>query len=766
MRSFVKMPKHEAKQTKQFRSLTVTLAIAFLALSAVVLFIASGLAMYFNFQNQRKLISSQQQSIAQGAASTVKSFIQDKFTTLETALNTSNVARARHKEQKLVLEKLLGLEPAFRQLVLLDEQGQELVKVSRYATRRSTERVASDLFLKENQEKKYISSIYIDEITSEPMVIMGVPVTNVFGDCKGILMAEVNLKFMWDLVNSIKIGKNGLAYVVNKEGNLIAFGDISRVLKRENLVHLPEVAEFVGGDEANHESSANISKGILNTRVVSNHAHLGTPDWAVVVELPVLEAYETVVNALILSAVVVFFSFFLAIVAGVYLSKRITNPIIELRDATRKIGKGKLNTRIEVQSKDEIGDLAVSFNQMIKDIKRITVSRNSLAKEVKQRKLAEEELRESEQRFKILAEHAPLGVSIVAPDRSFEYLNPRFTEIFGYTIEDIPDKDTWFKKAYPDAAYRKKSIAIWKRDKADALRTGKEHQRAFTVRCKNGQDKIIDFKRIDLQDGKIYQIYDDITVRTKAEEALQRAYDELKASEEREFERAAQLEASNRELEAFSYSVSHDLRAPLRGIDGFSQALLEDYADQLDTQGKDYLQRVRAATQRLEEIIDDMLILSRVTRREMRRELVNLSTMAQEIAAELQSSQPERQVSFVIASGLVVKADPNLIRIVLENLLDNAWKFTSKHPTARIEVGVTDNEGGKAYYVRDDGAGFDMAYAGKLFGAFQRLHPIADFGGTGIGLATVQRIIHRHGGSVWAEGAVEQGATLHFTLSR
>ena len=172
------------------------------------------------------------------------------------------------------------------------------------------------------------------------------------------------------------------------------------------------------------------------------------------------------------------------------------------------------------------------------------------------------------------------------------------------------------------------------------------------------------------------------------------------------------------------------------------------------------------ASQRLEHIIDDMLILSRVTRRDMRREVVNLSTIAQEIAVELQASQPERQVSFVIATGLVAKADPNLIRLALENLLDNAWKFTSKHPTARIEVGVTVNDGEHAYYVRDDGAGFNMAYAGKLFGAFQRLHPISDFGGTGIGLATVQRIILRHGGRVWAEGFVEQGATFYFTLPR
>jgi len=238
----------------------------------------------------------------------------------------------------------------------------------------------------------------------------------------------------------------------------------------------------------------------------------------------------------------------------------------------------------------------------------------------------------------------------------------------------------------------------------------------------------------------------------------------------REAEQAIQrlnvdLQAVNKELEAFSYSVSHDLRAPLRSIDGFSQALLEDYTGHLDGEGQDYLRRVRAATQRMAQLIDDLLALSRVTRAEMHRDDVNLTAMAQDVADELRKTEPGREAEFIIAPGLRASGDRRLLRVALVNILGNAWKFTSTHPRACIEFGTTEQEGTKAYFVRDDGAGFDMAYVGKLFGAFQRLHGADEFKGTGIGLATVQRIIHRHGGRVWAEGAVGQGATFYFTLS-
>ena len=252
----------------------------------------------------------------------------------------------------------------------------------------------------------------------------------------------------------------------------------------------------------------------------------------------------------------------------------------------------------------------------------------------------------------------------------------------------------------------------------------------------------------------------DITALKMAEQGVSRLNEEL---EQRVRMRTAQLESLNRELEAFAYAVSHDLRAPLRSICGFSEVVLERYAGQLDALGQDYLQRVCASSRHMERLIDDLLKLSRVGNCDLRWQMVNLSALVESLAAELRKAEPNRAVEFVVAPHLQAEGDERLLRVALDNLLRNAWKFTSLKPLARIEFGFT-SEPEPAFFVCDNGVGFDPAYAGKLFGVFQRLHSASEFPGTGIGLATVQRIISRHTGRVWATASVNQGATFYFTL--
>jgi two-component system, sensor histidine kinase and response regulator len=253
------------------------------------------------------------------------------------------------------------------------------------------------------------------------------------------------------------------------------------------------------------------------------------------------------------------------------------------------------------------------------------------------------------------------------------------------------------------------------------------------------------------------------------QEAIQRSWraeEEIKALNRHLERRISELNDLNRELETFSYTVSHDLRGPLTRISGFSRALLDSYAEQLDEQGRIYLNRIETSARRMTDLVGDLLALARVTRVEMNRQVVDLSAIVRAIAAELMAREPAREVNFVIEDGVHAWGDPDLLRAALLNLLENSWKFTRKHAAARIEFGAAESARGRTYFLRDDGAGFPMENVERLFNPFQRLHKDSEFEGTGIGLATVERIVRRHGGSIWAEGEVERGAAFYFTLSQ
>ena len=384
-----------------------------------------------------------------------------------------------------------------------------------------------------------------------------------------------------------------------------------------------------------------------------------------------------------------------------------------------------------------------------------------VGRDVTETKLAEKALRESEEKFRLLLENLPLPVIYSNGEGVVVFRNDQFLKTFGYTETDIPTIKEWWEKAYPDPAYRKTVIESRAAAVSDAYSVYSDLKwNEYRITCKDGTVLTVVISGIRIR-GNLLATFYDITERKKAEEVIR----ELNANlEQRVEERTSELEVVNKELGAFSYSVSHDLRAPLRSISGFTQILVEEYSSKLDDEGKRICSVIQENSLKMGNLIDDLLSFSRLNRTELKKGLINMKDIVNSAFSELTDESSVKRIQFKMGDICNSSGDPNMLKQVWINLISNAIKYSSKKEKAIITIGCKKEEGYCVYHIKDNGVGFDMAYMDKLFGVFQRLHSQKEFDGTGVGLAIVQRIVLRHGGKVWAKGELDKGAEFYFSI--
>ena len=569
----------------------------------------------------------------------------------------------------------------------------------------------------------YVSPMYTRTAVPQLNVVaIATPIKSATGRVVGILVLQIRVDRLLEWVKAIDVGPQEFVYVVDSKGRA-AFH--SRRPDRGEIVDLsgtPVVEKLRRGE---HGVEIGVDPVERQDSIIA-YAPVPGNGWGVVAQQPMRASLELAARDEQLRRLLTGFGLILLLgAAAIFLASQVASAR----------GRAEEERRMKAVLEQRVLERTAELNA---------------AKQV---------LDESEAKHRSVIESVAAGILSVDAAGVIRFANSSAERVFGYPGAELLGLP--LENLLPER-HREAHVRLRERYHADPRPRMMGSEMQLNARRRDGTEFPVEVGLAPVEIGgkrMVTAIVTDISARVAAEERIR----ELNAALEKKLN---ELTAANQELAAFSYSVSHDLRAPLRSIDGFSQALLEDYADKLDDPGREHLTRVRAATQRMGHLIDDLLKLSRVTRAEMRPIAVDLSALASDVFAELRKSKPDRRVECHIEPGLAAEGDVRLLRVALENLLGNAWKFTGKTANAKIEFGATrDADGASSYFVRDNGAGFDMVYADKLFGAFQRLHSMDEFPGTGIGLATVQRIVHRHGGQVRAEGVPGQGATFHFTLT-
>ncbi len=696
-----------------------------------------------------------------------------------------------------------GEDDIFTDLILL-EPGTGKIIVATDPTEEGTFKENRPYFIY-GQNAPYVQNVYFSLRCQCAAMTVSAPIYSNDGELLAVLGGRMNLQQMSSIINRASGEQLTTdAYLVNTSSLLITqprqITD-SAVLQRWN--HTESVQQCLSG-----LSGTSHSEDYRGVPVLSVFRWLSARNLCLVVNIAQTEALQPIQafgrNLLLIAGIALIGALLLAFA----LARTITRPVLALRDGVSRFGQGDLQVRLPIATNDEIGSLAREFNLMADAINEKERQLQDYAKDLEARvnqRTAQlsfianvsRVLSESFDYAERLEQVAQFAVPQIADWCSVDVVDSEGNLRRAAAVHRNPSKialafeiqsrypsrhgsergtlhvfETGISEFYPDIT---EAVLVAVTEDAEHLRLMRELglRSSMIVPLIAHGHALGTLTLVMAESGRTYNEADLALAEDLARRAAllidnARLYQEtqqLNAElEQRVEERTAHLTAVNRELEAFSYSVSHDLRTPLRAVDGFSQALLEDYYDQFDDMGRDFLNRIRTESQRMGRLIDDLIGLSRYTRTEMAVSMIDLSAVGAEIFADLERLSPERSVVYTVQSGMAACGDERLMRVALQNLIGNAWKFTAKKADARIEFGCTHQFGRLEYFVRDNGAGFDMTYANKLFGAFQRLHAMTEYEGTGIGLATVQRIIQRHNGSIRAEGAVDQGAAFYFTL--
>lgn len=723
-----------------------------MALGVTLLFLFLGTVMgygvfvYFQ-QKLKESIFTHQTSLVTSLANDLEGnllFAQSSLGAFAPKL-TPEVLRDADTLQRLLDDKTT-LHLLFDSLALFSPDGRLIVESPHKPRRRGLDFSYRDYFRKTVATgKPQISDVYTSTARpGHPAVMLTYPLFDANGSLAAILAANIDLLGDNFLVKfgDLRVGKSGYVIVFDGNRTRIMHPDRKRIMERipvgANRLFDRAAAGFEGSGE---------TVTMNGVPVLSSFKHLRTVNWLLGISYPLEEAYAPLNRVRAYFAGGLAAGIILILVLSWYAMQRLMAPLSRLTGHIEALtADPDSHAPLTVESSDEMGVLAASFNAMMD---KLGDKQESLRAAVRR---AEDERAKSE------AIIAALDEGLTIQDRNFRVLaqNEAHRRMTG--------GDHVGKYCYE--AYRGRDRVCDDCTAALCFVDGKSHTREYE-NLPGHPGKSLEISVSPLRDagGEIVaaiELVRDITERKRAEERIRNLNAEL---EQRVRERTEELEHSVREMETFCYTVSHDLRTPLRGINGFSAILQQEYADRLDEAGKEYLRRISGAANRMGELIDDLLELSRVTRDELHMVPVDLATLAGEIADDLTRSQPERKVEFAIEPGLRTTGDPSLLEAALSNLIHNAWKFSSLQPDARIEVGSRTDGAERIFFVRDNGIGFDMQYADKLFLPFHRLHAAEGFEGTGIGLATVQRIIERHGGRIWADSEPGKGATFFFTLA-